>query len=181
MGYQKFIQKFRSSHGVSKVQKFRSWEVQKFSWGIKSSDVQEFHKFHIFRSSQKFRSSGVQKFRSSTSSQLLGGLNSSYLDVDLTNNDTVKNRASTHAVEKRFLKKVQSKEAKRFHHRAAFWKLSKMTTNRVLRIKLGIQRKPADRTSRPNFVARLLWNLQRFTKMHESFVKIYLSGRPSLK
>jgi len=114
MGYQKFIQKFRSSHGVSKVQKFRSWEVQKFSWGIKSSDVQEFHKFHIFRSSQKFRSSGVQKFRSSTSSQLLGELNSSYLDVDLTNNDTVKNRASTHAVEKRFLKKFKAKRQKGF-------------------------------------------------------------------
>jgi hypothetical protein len=61
---------------------------------------------------QEFRSSGVQKFRSSTSSQLLGELNSSYLDVDLTNNDTVKNRASTHAVEKRFLKKFKAKRQK---------------------------------------------------------------------
>ena len=97
----------------------------------------------------------------------------------MTNNDSLKPRFNTLSG-KKILKNVQSKEAKSFHHRAALWKLSKMTTNRVPRIKVGIQRKPADRTSRPNFVATLLKNLQRFTKMHASFVKIYLSERPFL-
>ena len=97
MGFQKFrsseVEKSRSSHGVSKVQMFRNSTNSTYS---------------------VLRSLEVQEFRSSTSSQLLGELNSSYLDVDLTNNDTVKNRASTHAVEKRFLKKFKAKRQKGF-------------------------------------------------------------------
>jgi len=49
-------------------------------------------------------------------------------DVDLTNNDSLKPRFNTRSG-KKILKNVQRKGAKRFHHRAAFWKLSKMTTN----------------------------------------------------